>query len=253
LRKVFFVVIVAFFFFSVADTKGQGQVTNIPKYDYAQYHFGFTVGLNQMLFTIRPASDLNTRVFTSEQTPEIYVDSSMLLSVHSNPTFGFIIGINGNLRLGRYFDLRLVPDLSFGERNLNYSILGFRGDSTIVVDVKKNVGSVFIDFPLYVKYRSKRQNNKAAYVLAGIQYSLDIASNARKNDLSGQVVVKLNKNDIYALVGAGFDFYNPWFKLGVEVRMAYGLFDMLKRDDFIYTQGIESLKSKVFQLCFTFE
>lgn len=253
MRKVFFVVIVAFFFFSVADTKGQGQVTNIPKYDYAQYHFGFTVGLNQMLFTIRPASDLNTRVFTSEQTPEIYVDSSMLLSVHSNPTFGFIIGINGNLRLGRYFDLRLVPDLSFGERNLNYSILGFRGDSTIVVDVKKNVGSVFIDFPLYVKYRSKRQNNKAAYVLAGIQYSLDIASNARKNDLSGQVVVKLNKNDIYALVGAGFDFYNPWFKLGVEVRMAYGLFDMLKRDDFIYTQGIESLKSKVFQLCFTFE
>lgn len=253
MRKVFFVVIVAFFFFSVADTKGQGQVTNIPKYDYAQYHFGFTVGLNQMLFTIRPASDLNTRVFTSEQTPEIYVDSSMLLSVHSNPTFGFIIGINGNLRLGRYFDLRLVPDLSFGERNLNYSILGFRGDSTIVVDVKKNVGSVFIDFPLYVKYRSKRQNNKAAYVLAGIQYSLDIASNARKNDLSGQVVVKLNKNDIYVLVGAGFDFYNPWFKLGVEVRMAYGLFDMLKRDDFIYTQGIESLKSKVFQLCFTFE
>jgi hypothetical protein len=253
LRKVLFVIALTFLFFNVADIKGQGQVMNIPKYDYTQYHFGFTVGLNQMLFTIKPAADLNTRVFTAEQTPEIYVDSSMLLSVHSAPTFGFIIGINGNLRLGRYFDLRFVPDLSFGERNLNYSILGYRADSTVVIDVKKNVGSVYIDFPLYVKYRSKRQNNKAAYLLAGVQYSLDIASNARKRDLSGQVVVKLKKNDLYALVGVGFDFYNPWFKLGVEARMAYGLFDMLKRDDYIYTQGIATLKSKVFQLCFTFE
>ena len=92
-----------------------------------------------------------------------------------------------------------------------------------------------------------------AYLLAGGQYSLDIASNARKQDLSGQIVVKLNKNDVYALVGVGFDFYNPWFKLGVEIKMAYGLFDMLKRDNTIYTQGIAKLDSKIFQLCFTFE
>jgi hypothetical protein len=122
-----------------------------------------------------------------------------------------------------------------------------------VVDVKKNIGSVFIDFPLYIKYKSKRQNNKLAYVLAGAQYSLDIASNARKQDLTGQTVVKLTKNDFYALAGCGFDFYNPWFKLGIELKMAYGLFDMLKRDDTIYTQGIDKLKSKIFLLSFTFE
>ena len=92
-----------------------------------------------------------------------------------------------------------------------------------------------------------------AYVIAGGQYSLDIASNARKQDLGGQIVVKLKKNDFYALVGVGFDFYNPWFKLGVELKMMYGLFDMLKHDDTIYTLGIEKLDSKIFQLCFTFE
>lgn len=254
LRKVFIGLAIILIFLQVADSFGQNnKVMNLPKYDYSQYHFGFTLGLNQMLFTIKPAPDINTRVFSSEQTPEIYVDSSMLLGVNASPSFGFIIGINGDYRLGRYFNLRFVPDLSFGERYVNYSILGFRGDSSAVIDIKKNIGSVYIDFPFYVKYRSKRQNNKAAYVLAGGQYSLDIASNARKQDLSGQIVVKLNKNDIYALVGVGFDFYNPWFKLGVELRMAYGLFDMLKRDDYIYTQGIASLKSKVFQLCVTFE
>jgi hypothetical protein len=238
----------------VAEIFGQSRkVMNLPKYDYAQYHFGFTLGLNQMLFTVRPAGDLNTRVYEPYQTPELYVDSSMLLAVNATPTFGFCIGINSDLRLGRYFNLRFVPDLSFGERYLNYSILGFRNDSTVLIDVKKSVGSVYIDFPLYVKYKSKRHNNMLAFVLAGGQYSLDIASNARKRDLTGQTVVKLTKNDFYALVGVGFDFYNPWFKLGVELKMSYGLFDMLKRDDTIYTHGIDKLKSKVFMLSFTFE
>jgi hypothetical protein len=253
LRQVLAVFAVVTSFFLVAESYGQGQVTNIPKYDYAPYHFGFTLGLNHMLFTVKPSPDLLTKVYTAEQTPELNVDSSMLLAVNSDPTFGFIIGINGDYRLGRYFNLRFVPDLSFGERYVNYSILGYSGDSTVLIDVRKNIGSVFVDFPLYVKYRSKRQNNKAAYILAGGQFSLDIASNARKQDLSGQIVVKLKKNDIYALVGVGFDFYNPWFKLGIEMRMAYGLFDMLKQDDYLYTQGISKLNSKVFQLCFTFE
>jgi hypothetical protein len=238
----------------MAESYGQShKVMNLPKYDNAQYHFGFTLGLNHMLFTIKPAGDLNTRVYSSLQTPELNVDSSMLLSVSSEPTYGFNIGINSDLRLGRHFNLRFVPDLSFGERYIDYSILGYTADSTVLIDVKKNIGSVFIDFPFYVKYKSKRYNNMLAYLLAGGQYSLDIASNARKQDIGGQIVVKLNKHDIYVLVGVGFDFYNPWFKLGVELKMAYGLFDMLKKDNTIYTQGIDKLDSKIFQLCFTFE
>ncbi len=255
MRKVFFIFTVLIILSPFGGSYGQSRkVMNLPAYDNAQYHFGFTLALNHMLFTIKPASDLNTRVYTSLQTPELAVDSSMLLGVNSSPTFGFCIGINGDLRLGRQFNLRFVPALSFGERYINYSILGYQqGGNTTLIDVKKNIGSVFIDFPLYVKYKSKRHNNMLAYLLAGGQYSLDIASNARKQDLSGQTVVKLNKNDIYALVGVGFDFYNPWFKLGIELKMAYGLFDMLKRDNTIYTQGIEKLDSKIFQLAFTFE
>lgn len=254
LRKVFIVFAVLILLIPVAESFGQDRkLMNLTKYDYAQYHFGFTLGLNHMLFTVKPAADLNTRVFSSAQTPDIFVDSSMLLAVNSDPTFGFVIGINSDYRLGRYFNLRFIPALSFGERYIEYNILGFRGDSTVLIDVRKNIGSVFVDFPFYIKYKSKRHNNKLAYVLAGAQYSLDIASNARKQDLSGQVVVKLNKNDIYALVGVGFDFYNPWFKLGVELKMAYGLNDILKRDNSIYTQGISKLNSKIFQLCVTFE
>jgi hypothetical protein len=255
LRKVFFVFAVFIFLINATEFYGQSsKLLNLPKYDYAEYHFGFTIGLNQMLFTIRPAADLNTRVYTSVQTPELAVDSSKLLAVNSSPTLGFNIGIVGDMRLGRHFNFRFVPALTFGERYINYSILGYKdGGNPTLIDVKKNVGSVFIDFPFLIKYKSKRYNNLLAYLIAGGQYSLDIASNARKQDQGEQVVVKLNKNDFYVLVGVGFDFYNPWFKLGLELKMAYGLFDMLKRDNTIYTLGIEKLNSKIFQLCVTFE
>jgi hypothetical protein len=254
LRKAFVVFVFLASLLPVVESFGQSRkVANLPKYDYADYHFGFTLGLNHMLFTVKPAADLNTRVYSNLQTPELFVDSSMLLAVNSDPTFGFLIGINGDLRMGRHFNFRFIPALSFGERYINYNILGYKGDSTVLIDVKKNIGSVFVDFPFYIKYKSKRHNNMLAFVLAGGQYSLDIASNARKQDLTGQTVVKLKKNDFYALVGVGFDFYNPWFKFGIEMKMAYGLFNMLKQDNTIYTQGIDKLNSKIFQLCFTFE
>jgi hypothetical protein len=256
LRRVLVIFII---FFSVYPTIGlfsqAKKVHNLPAYDIAPYHFGFTLGLNQMLFTIKPMPDINTKVYYDVENAlgELILDSAMVMGISSKPTFGFDIGIVGDKRLGRYFNLRFVPALSFGERYINYSIKTWNDGEVKIVDLQKNIGSVFIDFPVTVKYKSKRLNNMLAYVLAGGKYSLDIASNARKQDLTGQIVVKLNKNDVYAIVGVGFDFYNPWFKLGVELKMSYGLMDVLKRDDTGLTQSIESLKSKVFQLGFTFE
>jgi len=52
---------------------------------------------------------------------------------------------------------------------------------------------------------------------------------------------------------SGFDFYNEWFKLGLEFKMMYGLFDQLKREHNLYTNSIQSLKSKIFQFSITFE
>ncbi len=256
MKKVFLILFLIATLAPAISLLGQSRkVMNLPKYDNAQYHFGFTIGLNQMLFTVKPSSDLNTRVYYEimKETGELIADSAMVLGVNSNPTFGFDIGIVGDKRLGRYFNLRFVPALSFGERNLNYSFRAWLNGEEKLVDVQKNVGSVFIDFPVLVKYKSKRVNNMLGYVTAGAKYSLDIASNARKKDLNEQVVVKLNKHDVYAIVGVGFDFYNPWFKMGLELKMSYGLMDVLKRDNTFFTQSIDKLNSKVFQLGLTFE
>ena len=256
LRRVFIFFAVLIFLIPVEESYGQNRkVMNLPKYDNTQYHFGFTIGLNQLLFTIKPMPDIHTKMYYGVENAlgELVLDSAMVMGINSRPTFGFEIGIVGDKRLGRYFNLRFVPTLSFGERYINYSIKTWQNGEMKLIDLQKNIGSVFIDFPLLIKYKSKRHNNMLAYLEAGGKYSLDIASNARKQDLSGQIIVKLNKNDVYAIVGVGFDFYNPWFKLGVELKMSYGFMDILKRDDTGLTQSIEKLSSKVFQLGFTFE
>lgn len=229
------------------------KVENMPTYDYSKYHFGFILAVNQMHFTIKPVEGLNHTMFDSEAASEINADSAMIYSIEHRPTYGFTVGIVGNLRLSNYFDLRLIPSLSFGERNLEYRFLKFRDGNAELIDVDKNIPSTFVEIPLSIKYKSQRLNNFRAYVLGGFNYRIDLASQAKKNKDAAEVQVKLLRNDMYSELGVGFDFYFEWFKFGTELKMSYGFRDMLKREGNIYTDGIEKLRSKIFQISFTFE
>jgi len=210
------------------------HIENLPRYDLKPYHFGFALCINKMDFAIHPVSDYKT------------FDS--LLTIQSTPQWGFNIGIVSNLRVGNYADLRFVPTLSFGQRILDYTLKS--GNKS--VDTSKKIESTFLDFPLIIKYKSKRLNNVRAYVLSGFQYSLDLASQAKKK-ARNQDVVKLKANDYYFEFGVGFDFYLEYFKFSTELKMMYGLRDLLKRDGTVYTQSIDRLNSKIFQLSFLFE
>ena len=87
----------------------------------------------------------------------------------------------------------------------------------------------------------------------GVNYTLDLASQKKAEQNSNTTTVKINKSDVTIDVGVGIDFYTQYFKFGVEVKMAYGLFNLIKKEDNLYTNSIESLNSKLFQLSFTFE
>ena len=228
-------------------------VENMPTYDFSKYHFGFILAVNQMHFVIKPIADLNYIWFDSIASAEINADSSQIYTIESDPTSGFTVGIVSNLRINNSLDLRFIPSLAFGERNIDYRFRKYRDGVESIVDVTKNVPSTFVEFPLHIKYKSRRLNNFRAYVLGGFNYRLDLSSQAKKKKETGQVLVKLNRSDVYYDLGVGFDFYFEWFKFGTELKMSYGLIDVLKREGTIYTDGIERLSSKVFQLTFTFE
>ena len=234
----------------------------MPTYDQEMFHFGFVLGVNQSLVTIRPVADLNSHVFYPGSIPEEIEprpDSAKVLSINSTPVPGFVISIVANMQIGRDFELQFVPSLSFGDRTINYEIETYThfadGDTTQQLSINKKIPSTYINFPLEIKYKAFRYNNFRPYLLAGAQYSLDLASQAKKREQknSNEKIVKFNQNDIYLEAGVGFDFYNEWFKFGLELKMMYGLMDVLKQENNIYTESIDKVNSRIFQVSFTFE
>jgi hypothetical protein len=230
---------------------------NLRNYNEQPYHFGFILAVNQMHFTVKPVDSLPFIKWSGTELPEdpdlINIDYAQILSLNSKPTPGFTIGILGSLLLHKYIDMRFTPSLSFGERVLTYDILTVRGDDSARFSVDKNITSTLVEFPLDFKYRSKRLNNFDAYVMLGVNYTLDLASQKKAEKNSNTTTVKINKNDLVIDVGAGVDFYTQYFKFGVELKMGYGVFNLIKKEDNLYTNSIESLNSKLFQLSFTFE
>jgi hypothetical protein len=258
LRTQQFVIILILLCFTSEAFSQSRQVPNKPEYDLAPYHFGFLLGINKMFFSIKTYPGYQDKIYYNNEfetsLPDQNCDSAYLYNMEATPTFGFVIGIVGNLRLGEYFDLRLTPSLTFGERTLYYSIQSYTNSSEPqMLYVTKNIQSAFVEFPLWVRYKGKRIHNVRPYILAGGKYSIDLASNAKKKADNSAAYVFINRKDVYALGGAGFDFYTAYFKFGIELTMAYGLFDVLKHDNTIYTDPVDRLSSKMFQLSFTFE
>ncbi|MCX6281911.1 MAG: porin family protein [Bacteroidetes bacterium] len=252
-----FAFLLVFLFFSFPAKSQKSIIINNPRYDDDIIHFGFVLGGNMSYLTIRPVSDMQHIVWDSTYIPDILPMpvGARVLSIESRPTPGFVISIVSDLRLGPLFNLRFIPSLSFGDRDLIYSILVYRKTDTTLMTITKKVPSTYINFPLEFKYKALRYDNFRPYLLAGVQYTIDLASQAKKREQrsSDQKIVKFNQNDLYIEAGIGFDFYNEWFKLGVELKMMYGIQDILKREHNIYTDPIAKLNSKIFQLSFTFE
>ena len=70
---------------------------------------------------------------------------------------------------------------------------------------------------------------------------------------SDEVILKMKREDYTWDLGVGVDFYLEYFKMSTEVRMAFGLNNLLVEDQTVFTNSIESLKSKTFLFSIYFE
>jgi hypothetical protein len=89
-------------------------------------------------------------------------------------------------------------------------------------------------------------------VLAGFKTTIDMVSQA-KVQKQDKELVKIKRNDYGYTIGIGFDFYLEMFKFSPEIKMYHGLPNLLVKDNLPYSQVLESLRSKVFLISFTFE
>lgn len=218
---------------------------NLPKFYTQRIHFGFSLGLNQTDFRLHtvPNSELPHDVHDTLLYPN---DTLNLKSVSSKPEPGFNLGIICDVRLHQYVRARFLPNIAFASRSLEYN---FTGTDTFTVTKKSE--STFINLPLNLKLQSKRLRNFSAYIIGGGSYSIDLASG--KKDAASNEVVRLKSNDIYYEGGAGVDFYLPYFKLGLELKLITGITNILIKDDTFFTTPINKLNSRIFLFSITFE
>lgn len=211
------------------------KVWNLPNFDRKWVHFGFTLGINTMDYRLN--TDLTQ------------VDSLISLETNSQP--GFNIGIVSELHLSNYFGLRFLPALSFGQRNLEYV---FRGREQNIM-VTKAVESTYLEFPLLLKYRSKRLNNFAAYFVGGAKYAADLSSQAEINNRvpPPQQVVRLGRHNFMYEIGFGFDFFLEYFKFSPEIKVSTGVRNMLIDEGSIWELPIDHLQPRVISISLHFE
>ncbi|MCB0792273.1 MAG: PorT family protein [Flavobacteriales bacterium] len=219
----------------------QGQVgvktENLPNFDNRRFHFGFLLSYNSSDF------------FMKRSAMDPASDSLLVLDHVRQP--GFNLGIIGSLNMNKNLSLRFIPSLSFQDRVLEYRFI--LSDSTQLF-FKKPVESTYLEFPLLLKFRSDRINNFAVYLIAGGKASIDMATQKDvNNEIDDEVVIKLKKFDYSAEAGAGFDFFLPYFKFGIELKAGIGIPNLLINDGTRFSSPIRSVRSKTYMLTFTFE
>jgi Outer membrane protein beta-barrel domain len=184
---------------------------NYLDFNQKPYYFGITLGLNRADY----------RVFHSKD----FIRNDSFSRVESVTGAGFNLGIVSNLKIGEYFDLRFLPTLSFGEHNLKY----YLPKSTRVI--RRPVESVFVELPFQGRYKSAPYHDMRLFVIAGIKYSFDVASDSRTRQAAG--LVKIAPTDFAIEYGAGVQFYFPYFIFSPEIKISQGIKNKITRfDDF---------------------
>ena len=169
----------------------KNKVLHYQQHDDRAFHFGFCVGLNVMDFAI------------THQYYNLNADTMMLGNV-SNLSMGFQIQAVSAARLTDNLELRFMPGVAFGQREL----LFYKGDK---LDTRpQRLESSYIELPVHLKYKSKRINNYRAFLVGGLNPRFDLAKTYREDD---DIYMDLKLNDLCYELGGGFDLYFPYFKL----------------------------------------
>lgn len=213
------------------------SILNYQRGDRVFMHFGFTLGVNYMDYRAVLSASNPLRAETGEMD------------------IGFMVAIVSELRITEDLGLRFLPGLEFATRRLVYTHV----PDTEVGKLDAFNESVYISLPLMMKYKAKRINNFRPYITAGPSVKYDF-QNHKKIDPDNSVYFRTKPWDVFLETGLGCDFYLPYFKFGIELRFAFGMTNVLKKDYDVknpgyevYTDTFRKLHARIFTVCFNFE
>ncbi len=202
-------------------------------HDDWNYYFGMSIGYN--VSSIHPTKDKR------------FLADDSVLSAEPGSSGGVALGLLGTLRLNRRFELRANPQLILGgAKYFTYSV------NYPLRTEKKTLPSTIVSFPFQLKFNSDRINNFRMYMLGGIKYDMDLASNSSARN--AEDLVKLNKSDFGYEIGVGFNFYMRFVTFSPEIKLSNGLSNVHSRDAALkYSSIFDKLQSRMVQFSIILE
>lgn len=217
----------------------QERPGHLNTFDNRRFHWGIQVGYTQSKFDLHYTENDSIR-----QT---------ILGTTSYYSPGFHINLVGDLRMGDYLNLRLLPGITLISRDMAYSWSEEYTSTHWKYDTHRTVESVYGEIPIELKIRAKRYADFRPYLTAGGSWGFDFASLRKNKNNSDESIIRLNATDLRYTMGVGFDFFLSYVKFAIELKMAFGIPDLRIIDDDLYTLSTTDLRSRTFMLSFTFE
>lgn len=209
---------------------------NLPDHDSKKYYLGIGFLYDNSHFQITAHPN--------------FLASDSVLYVNPMNSGGF--GVSGmfTFHVANHLEFRLAfPEFIFSSNSISYHVQHPPEGEQVMAT--KQIQSLLLGFPAQVKFLSDRINNFRVYMLGGINYRYDLASNssARK----AENLVKLSASDLSVEAGIGFQFYFPVFILSPELKISEGIKNIHSRDPNLqYSNVIDKIRSRqiIFSIIF---
>ncbi len=200
---------------------------NYLDYQHKDYYFGISLGYNSS----------KHQVFHSRE----FIGNENFLTAQGASAPGFNVHGIANYKIGEYFDIRVLPGFSFATRYLDFNN-----------NQRNTIESIFVEVPFQVRYKSAPYRDKRAYVVAGLNYSYDVASNSQAR--GAETLIKIDPHDFRVEAGIGMQFFFPYFILSPEIKFSQGINNtLLYNNQLEESTIIEKLLSRVLTFSFHFE
>ncbi|WP_136466400.1 porin family protein [Flagellimonas onchidii] len=215
---------------SLAQFK-KDPVLNLQSEDLRLLNWGYYLGFNQYDFQFEYKDDIGQDVLV-------------------NKSFGFNVGLIGEMRINEFLDTRFEPGLLYTARTLGFP--GFASEADAVREVK----STYIRFPLLLKASARRFGNWKPYITGGVYTAINLGSKEDSLDDNSSGEFRMKKNVYGYELGFGIDIYTEYFKFSPSIRGVFALTNEIIPDNdpnSPWTGNIDAMRTRGFFINFTFE
>ena len=212
---------------SSIDAQIDRKSYNYLEYKNKSYYFGISLGFNSSKHQLFHSKD--------------FIGNPIIDGAQGSPGPGFNVHGIVNYKFGEYFDFRVLPGFTFATRYLDFN-----------TSQRRNIESIFVELPFHIRYKSAPYKDKRAYVVGGINYSYDVASNSKTRQ--AETLIRISPNDFQVELGVGMQFFFPYFILSPEIKFSQGITNtLLFNNQIVESSVIEKLLSRVWTISFHFE